>query len=402
MFELCSRCAAQLVIRGYSLCPLFLLGAMDALYLRSPWLQGRFRYHLTPGISDVAALAWQCGLTTEEHSVTTPDGYVLTLHRLGRKGCSSSSGPSVLLLHGLMQDGESFIVGGRSSLAATLVLERGCDVWLAHARGSKYSQRGVHSVSTDAFWGYCLDELVDDVPLLIDLVRQQQRHSGGSGDSSSRKIVCVGFSQGSALLSCALSKYPHLNHCLALLVCLGPAVRPGRLAPSFLVSLLQTRPWVVQLLCGRRGMFASTLLWQRVLSAQAFAALCSGAMRFLFKWNLSQISLARQAQLFEHIYSPISSRTITHWFKTVASKRLARFDGRSEYDLTKITCPVAVFAGGKDELVDSSALCELAAHVVLYHCEPQYEHLDLIWADNAPARIFRPLLQVLDLCTKDC
>lgn len=356
-------------------------------------------------------MAWHSDLTCEEHTVVSPDGHILTLHRLGRKGSSSSSGVGgvsgqpVLLLHGLMQDGESFLAGGHTSLAATLVHEGGCDVWLAHARGSKHSQRGAHSVDTDAFWNYCLDDLVDDVPLLIDHVQQQQRVDRSSDSSSSsrssRKIVCVGFSQGSALLSCALSKSPRLNECLALLVCLGPAVRPGRLAPSFLVSLLQTRPWAVQLLCGRRGMFASTLLWQRILSSQAFAKVCSAAMGFLFHWDLHQISLARRAQLFEHIYSPISTRTITHWFQTIASKKMATFDGSFVYDLTKITCPVAIFAGANDALVDSTALRDLAAHVVMYHSEPGYEHLDLIWADTAKERIFRPLLQVLGLCTKD-
>ena len=407
MLETLSSFAGNFIIGTYTWSPKLVQTWLDALYLRSPLLQRVFRYHLHPEFANggsIAELARRCGLRVETHEVFAPDGHVLTLHRISKEGGGPKNGSSsssssrrrsspretVLLLHGLMQDAESFLAGGKSSLAATLVLEKDCDVWLANARGSKYSQTStVHPVSSPKFWDFCIDDLVCDVPLLVDFVMKR----GALGLKG--KIACVGFSQGSALLSSAISKFPRLNECISLFVCLAPAVKPAGLAPSTLVSIVQSRPWLVPFLFGSRSMLDSTFLWMRVLSAGGFAALSNGAMRFLFHWNLAQISLPRQARLFQHIYSPTSTRTIAHWFQIINQKRLCTFDGMAVYDLTLIRCPVAVFAGGSDRLIDPAALCSVAKNVVHYHCEPDYEHLDLLWADSAPERIFKPLMDLL-------
>ena len=56
------------------------------------------------------------GLTFEEHTVTTEDGYILNLHRIySAEFGSIISLPVIFLQHGLMSSSELFILHGAPS-----------------------------------------------------------------------------------------------------------------------------------------------------------------------------------------------------------------------------------------------------------------------------------------------
>jgi len=391
MFELISQWSSRLVIEAYRYCPFKSL--LDAVYLRSTVLQSLFCYRirLPPPLQEdtkMEDLTRQCGLLAESQEVVTADGFHLMLFRLKRRGGGGGQGRQVLLFHGLMQDCESFLVGGRDSLAAVLALESDSDVWLANARCNKYSQRHSHlSSQEDKFWQVSLDELVSDVEVLVDHVL-----SRGVG----RGLVCIGFSQGSAQLCGALSSSPTLNVKLSLLVCLAPAVKPAGLAPSPLISAIQSRPAVMSFLFGRRAMFSSVFNWQSILSPSAFAWTCVRSMRFLFGWSCDKISVRRRATLFQSIYSPAPVRTILHWFQNIQLCHLGDFRNATPYDFSLITCPVAILSGSRDTLIVPSALRDkVGERCILYHIEKDYEHLDLIWADDAKENIFKRILKLI-------
>ena len=56
---------------------------------------------------------------------------------------------------------------------------------------------------------------------------------------------------------------------------------------------------------------------------------------------------------------------------------------------------IAVFYGGKDTVIDIDALKKVLPGCVLWHEEPEYEHLDVIWADSALEKVFPPLVKLL-------
>lgn len=93
------------------------------------------------------------GHPLEIHEVTTPDGYVLQLHRIPGGGVR---GP-VLLMHGLFSSSGFYVVNRRDRNLPYILAEKGYDVWLGNYRGSPYSLRHVrYSTHETRFWNYRL------------------------------------------------------------------------------------------------------------------------------------------------------------------------------------------------------------------------------------------------------
>ena len=70
------------------------------------------------------------------------------------------------------------------------------------------------------------------------------------------------------------------------------------------------------------------------------------------------------------------------------------------YNTENIEVPMAIFHGEKDELSDADALHSLlqqSSKVKLRHFEkiPEYEHMDLIWADDCHHSVFEKLDQLI-------
>ena len=67
------------------------------------------------------------------------------------------------------------------------------------------------------------------------------------------------------------------------------------------------------------------------------------------------------------------------------------------YHVSEITCPIAVFAGSEDHLIDPLYIQNNnASCCILTHIEKGYEHLDMIWADSAHEKIFPRIIEVID------
>ena len=73
-------------------------------------------------------------------------------------------------------------------------------------------------------------------------------------------------------------------------------------------------------------------------------------------------------------------------------------DDSKVYEISDISTKVAVFAGGADALIDphfiEEELTKNGNHISTY-IEPSYEHLDLLWADDAHSKIFPKIIQLL-------
>lgn len=104
----------------------------------------------------------------ESHSITTEDGYILTLYRIQRKYSTIQNGlPVVFMQHGLLDCSDGFIINEESRAPAFMLANRGYDVWLGNVRGNKYSRQ--HSKydpdQNDEFWQFSFDEMAQyDLP----------------------------------------------------------------------------------------------------------------------------------------------------------------------------------------------------------------------------------------------
>ncbi|PNH09594.1 Lipase member K [Tetrabaena socialis] len=182
---------------------------------RRQWLRqhmGGLGLHRPPPDPDVIppglVLPW--GYPLEVHSVTTEDGFILTVLRIphGRNATllrarSSSNGdparrPVVLLMHGLLDSAAGFLVNGPGQSLAFVLADAGYDVWLGNVRGNSLSRAHVSlDVADEAFWLWSYDEMASyDMPATV-------RHVLATAGAPSLRYV--GYSQGTTVMLAALA-----------------------------------------------------------------------------------------------------------------------------------------------------------------------------------------------------
>jgi len=114
------------------------------------------------------------GFSLEEYSVTTSDGYILTLYRIpgALNEVSDTTKPVVLLQHGLEADSIQWVINSPSLASAFNLASDGYDVWMGNNRGCQYSVKHVSlNTSSKAFWDFDFEDMgLKDVPAEIDFI----------------------------------------------------------------------------------------------------------------------------------------------------------------------------------------------------------------------------------------
>lgn len=362
------------------------------------------------------------GYPSESHFVTTPDGYVLGLHRIvayknnqvkadGADEAASRDEPPrvVLMVHGFMQSSEAFIIRRDPSNSLPLVLAAaGYDVWLGNNRGNKYScKHTTRKPAHEDFWDFSLDEMIRfDLPSMIEYVLEQ---------TGAESLTLIGFSQGTAQGFACMSSFPQLAKKVNLFVALAPVSEVRGFSNPVVDNLARARPDFIFLLFGKRAILPSTLVWRKVLSRSIFVQTIDKAVMFLFGWTARCIDPTEKALLYSHIYSHSSVKTVVHWFQIIQSAKFQMFDdcmivnstsnpfdrystkALPQYRTTQLQCPVACFYGGCDNLPNTKALLASLPKdkVVLFHEEEAYEHLDFMWAKDTGKKICPKVLDLV-------
>ena len=160
------------------------------------------------------------GYPLEENSVTTTDGYILSVWHLKPK---APNGKVVFMQHGLADTAWTFFQAGSKSLPF-LLLKEGFDVWLGNIRGNVFSSKHVSKDPKDSksgFGEYSIDDFVAyDLPAMINLVKSRV---------GAKKMSYIGHSQGTTMFFmlsmhnptllettfdhfCALGTVPNIAH----------------------------------------------------------------------------------------------------------------------------------------------------------------------------------------------
>ena len=130
------------------------------------------------------------GYPLEENSVTTPDGYILSVWHLTPK---IPNGKVAFLQHGLCDTAMTFFQLKEKSIPF-LLLEAGYDVWLGNVRGNIFSKGHISKDPNDENSGYddySIDEFVKyDMVSMINHVKERTHVD---------KISYIGHSQGSTM-----------------------------------------------------------------------------------------------------------------------------------------------------------------------------------------------------------
>lgn len=144
----------------------------------------------------------QCELynyTSEEYKVFTDDGYILTLFRIPGKG------KSVLLMHGLVNSANTFVLNQCGPSPAFLLSDAGYDVWLGNFRGSHLSRKHITlDESSDEYWDWSFVEMfMYDLKAFAHFIF----HFTPKG-----KIGVIGHSLGGGVILNGLALNPEILH----------------------------------------------------------------------------------------------------------------------------------------------------------------------------------------------
>jgi lysosomal acid lipase/cholesteryl ester hydrolase len=387
---------------------------------------------------DFVELVVSKGYQVEEHFVQTSDGYILGLHRLlPRVSCPpadlSSSAPNtvapntvtldgekfvfhggsnaggkrrvVFFQHGFMQNSEAFIIRGPGKSLPYMLADLGYDVWLGNNRGNKYSYKHVNlSPNEDKFWDYCIDHLATfDIPAMLEYVL---------AETGVERLSYVGFSQGTAQGFAAFSINAKLAQKIDLFVALAPSTRVKELRNPIVAALTTSKPQLLFLLFGKKMMLGSSLFWRKVLTYDLYAKLIDNMMHFLFGWKCDNIANNEKPLLYSHLYSYASVKCMVHWFQITRARRFQMFDENIQvapwgnnrwkayalpaYHPSQIKCPMALFCGDRDTVPDTEWLLKEVPAPTYVHREPTYEHLDFLWAHNAPERVYSKVIELIE------
>ena len=162
-------------------------------------------------------LATSRGYDCQEHLVTTDDGYVLKIQRVGNKTFRDViEKPAALLMHGCECDSSVWVQNLQHQSLGYILADSGLDVWLGNVRGNLYGE-GHISLNSDKdseFWKFSFQEMVEfDIPAMVNYVKNVSKQD---------KIYYVGHSQGSLIALLRLSEYQSFMDDMKLVFLLSP------------------------------------------------------------------------------------------------------------------------------------------------------------------------------------
>ncbi|XP_049500902.1 gastric triacylglycerol lipase isoform X1 [Panthera pardus] len=302
------------------------------------------------------------GYPNEEYEVVTEDGYVLGINRIpyGRKNSENKGRrPVVFLQHGLLASATNWISNLPNNSLAFLLADAGYDVWLGNSRGNTWARRNLYySPDSVEFWAFSFDEMAKyDLPATIDFILKK---------TGQDQLRYVGHSQGTTIGFIAFSTNPKLAKKIKTFYALAP------------VATVK---------------YTKTLLNKLMLLPS-----------FLFKSRLDVY--------LSHNPAGTSVQNVLHWSQAVKSGKFQAFDWGSPvqnmihfhqptppyYNLTDMHVPIAVWNGGNDLLADPEDVDLLLSKLpnLIYHRKiPPYNHLDFIWAMDAPQVIYNEIISMM-------
>ncbi|CAG5038311.1 unnamed protein product [Parnassius apollo] len=358
-----------------------------------------------------AALGLKYGYHVDEFDVITDDGYILKIFHI-----AGDKTKPVLLLPGMIQDVEVFIIRGNKSLAITLA-NNGYDVWALNPRGIGRSRKHVH-LNPDLdpkFWDFSFHENgYYDLPAAIDFVLER---------TSERQLSAIGYSQGNTVFYVLGSTRPEYNEKIKVMIALAPVCYLHHLKPltSFLLPLIPIvgnslrSIGVVELLNDNSLL---KRLIQRLCSLKRIGyELCIQGIIFQVGGNHpEELEPEFLPSIFANYPSSMSIKNIEHVSQVALRRKFAQFDYGPEqnlvlynarappkYDLLKVTMKIALFVGGNDGIStigDTELLRDKLPNVVDYHLfsVEKFNHLDFIWGRNMDKYLFPHILSVLNKC----
>jgi pimeloyl-ACP methyl ester carboxylesterase len=330
----------------------------------------------------------------EAHEVETSDHYLVKVFRVQNKPSEvfhnlSASKKTVLLIHGVLDSADEFVLGEQSIVSA--LLERDYDVWLLNSRGNKYSCANTQiSPKSPEFWDYSFEGMADgDFKSTLEFIYEKKKE----------KVIVIGHSQGTTQVFAGLSSFPELQDKVDKFMALAPVVHmtgfdPGnwyyfgsthnflQVAKSLGYYKLLERPlntnWFNDSLI---RLFCSSIHW-----------VCDFIISKMTDRDPNMIDTKNMNNYLKHNPSRTNIKSLEHFSQMIANYKggLSRFDyGEEEnknrygtpepplYDLSVIRTRVYMYYGDNDLLstLENAELLKKELKSVTGRIYPDWGHL---------------------------
>ncbi|KAI5638663.1 alpha/beta hydrolase fold domain-containing protein [Phthorimaea operculella] len=362
---------------------------------------------------NITQLCSKNGFKLQTFTVTTEDGYVITLYRIPGKG-----GP-ILLVHGVLGSAVDWMTVGRENALPYLLADREYDVWIIECRGATEQSQGHISLTLprDAkqYWDFSWDEIGRyDLPAAIDVILKE---------TGKFELMYVGFSQGATTFYVMGSERPEYAKKVSLMISLAPAVWLSHMkSPIFKLMTPLVAPFseVIRNVIGYNRFNAQNPLVQflshYICGISGVATIVCGNIMFsLFGFDYAQVNATQLPVIFGHAPCSVSSKQLLHYAQGVSSGKFRRYDygpeqnmvvygskHPPEYRVENISTPVAIFFARENDWVvdyeDVLILKRKLPNVVDFYAIPfdTFAHLDFIWAKDVKTLVYDRLLQLLE------
>ncbi|SMN18838.1 similar to Saccharomyces cerevisiae YKL140W TGL1 Steryl ester hydrolase [Maudiozyma saulgeensis] len=354
-----------------------------------------------PTIHEMCALF---NIYVEDHLVRTEDNYILTIHRI-KPIPGTENGKVVYLHHGLLMCSDVWCCQTDRNKNLPFVLhDLGYEVWMGNNRGNKYSTAHLyHAPKSKKFWDFSIDEFAFfDIPNSIEFILDFCKVE---------KLICIGFSQGSAQMFASFSLNEKLNSKVSHFIAIAPAMTPKRLHNRIADTFAKSSPTLMYLFFGRNIILPSATTWQRTIHPKIFNKLIDIGNRILFNWKSSNITKEQKIACYAKLYSTTSVKSIVHWFQILRSQKFSMFEESDDMfnsltrpylvptfpTRTNIKIPILLIYGGNDLLVDIKVMKRnLPATSVFDVKVDNHEHLDLIWGQYTDVLVISKVLKFIE------
>ncbi|KAL6871902.1 Alpha/Beta hydrolase protein [Trichoderma novae-zelandiae] len=349
----------------------------------------------------------------------------------------------VLLMHGLLQSSGAYCCNDDQSLAFWLC-KSGFDVWLGNNRCGFRPQHVLLEYGDPRMWCWNIRQMgVFDLPALVSRVL----HETGFG-----KIGLICHSQGTTQTLVALAKEqrPNLGEKLTVFCALAPAAYAGPLIGKMYFKFMRIiSPGMFRLMFGIHAFIPFMMQMHALLDPRLYGWLGYKVFSFLFDWTDERWDRGLRNRMFQFAPVYVSAESMRWWLgrecfashKCILATREALraeegLDGdgggsssssstspddseasdsqthpprQRHHHIKGSTAwynhqvpPFALWVCGDDDLVDGQRLLKRfkagrEPHVKVVHSKviPEYQHLDVIWAMDAPEKVFREVREVL-------
>ncbi|CAH1708719.1 unnamed protein product [Chironomus riparius] len=370
-------------------------------------------------VKDDEVVKWvrEQGYKSEAYKVETKDGYILKLHRIAPKYNQGCKIP-VFLKHSAFSNSFYYVNVPNISIAFYFA-DRGYEVFMGNSRGSKYSthHKKYDTESTD-YWKFSYHEIgMYDLPAMIDYSLKL---------SKSDKIFYIGHSQATTEVLTLLALKPEYNKKIIqshLLGTIGAYTDPPRI-PKMLAA---TYPLIKDIAIhlpyvnfGPGNRVAA--MANKVLCTENFPlALCHLSHYLLLGGDPNSIFMPNiSPAVYRSIVPTFSRRSgvqqLLHYVQTTNSKRFRPFDygpkdnlkmyGAVEppdYPLENISSAIYLYVGDYDRVFSKKDTDLLAPQLpnVHYMLINGYNHIDYLFAQNAPERIYKVMHRAFEKANQE-